>query len=128
MLARLLHSDPAVAQARATNDHLLLLILHLVLLLLLLIDHDNAAYGLLAGIITQPKIVNLRLLDEERAAPRSHWASVLRRAAIMVAGRVAAAGGLAVVAGRAEGLLVLESAAAAANAQEVVGAVMVADV
>ena len=127
MLAWLLHSNPAVAQARATNHHLLLRV-HLILLLLFLVDHDHAAYCLLAGIITQPKVVDLSFLDEKWVASRAHRASVLWRASILVASRVAAAGGLAVVAGRPEGLLVLESAAATANAQEVVGSVMVADV
>ena len=127
MLAWLLHSNPAVAQARATNHHLLLRV-HLILLLLFLVDHDYAAYCLLAGIITQPKVVDLSFLDEKWVASRAHRASVLWRASILVACRVAAAGGLAVVAGRPEGLLVLESAAATADAQEVVGAVMVADV
>ena len=102
--------------------------MHLILLLLFLVDHDYAAYCLLAGIITQPEVVDLSFLDEKWVASRAHRASVLWRASILVASRVAAAGGLAVVAGRPEGLLVLESAAATANAQEVVGAVMVADV
>lgn len=102
--------------------------MHLILLLLFLIDHDHAAYCLLAGIITQPKVVNLSFLDEKWVASRAHWASVLWRASILVASRVAAAGRLAVVAGRSEGLLVLESAATTADAKKIVGAVMVADV
>ena len=114
-----LHADAAAAEHITSHDHVLLALL--LVLLLLLVDHDHAI-ALLAGIVSHPEVFDF-LIDEEVLGA----SIILGRAAVSFGG-VATAGRFSVVACRAESLLVLEGAAAGANAEEVAVGVVVGDV